>query len=342
MPRPAAPHDPVDLGPLARPVRRSLNGDHPGETGTALPALIDHHVHLEMVHPERLPGGGIAGVVDLGANPAVVARLAAADGLPAIRFAGQFLTAPGGYPGGRWWLRDGSLREVPAGPPPAATGSLPGPAELAVDEQAVFGASVVKVVLNADAGPVFDDATLAAIVRAAHERGLGVAVHAEGDGTARRAIDAGADVLVHTPWTEALPDELLASAAAAAGQAWISTLDIHARDGVPGDLDRAVSNLRRFREAGGRVLYGTDLGNGDLPDGVNGRELDALVAAGLDAHALIEALTDPWPAADREAWGLDGVVTFVAGPPPATLAEVPAWLAGARLLPAEELEELDP
>ena len=31
----------LDLGPLASAVRRSLNGDHPGETGTMLPPLVD-------------------------------------------------------------------------------------------------------------------------------------------------------------------------------------------------------------------------------------------------------------------------------------------------------------
>jgi hypothetical protein len=57
-----------------------------------------------------------------------------------------------------------------------------------------------------------------------------------------------------------------------AGQAWVSTLDIHGYGTPSADQDRAVDNLARFRAAGGRVLYGTDLGNGPLPPTLNLRE----------------------------------------------------------------------
>ncbi|GAA1796089.1 hypothetical protein GCM10009748_34680 [Agromyces lapidis] len=342
-----------------RRARRSLNGAHAGELGVVLPPFVDHHVHLELTNPEPAVDRGIAGVVDLGANPSVVAARAARDGLPAIAFAGAFLTAVGGYPSDRSWRPEGSVREVPAidadaidtpmadtsvtvPPTTGARGhsALPGPIEAAVDEQHAFGASLVKVVLNADAGPVFDRATLDAIVAAAHARGLSVAVHAEGAGCAALAIDAGADALVHTPWTERLDDALIARAAA--GQVWVSTLAIHARDAGSDspELARALDNLARFHAADGRVLYGTDLGNGELPVGVNAAELALLARAGLGASDLVDALTDPWPRAARENWGLDGVATFVPGAPPAAPDDLPAWLATARVVPADDLEML--
>ncbi|QTX05818.1 hydrolase [Agromyces archimandritae] len=218
----------------------------------------------------------------------------------------------------------------------ARPSALPSPAEAAVDEQAAFGASAVKVVLNADAGPVFDAATLAAVVAAARRAGLPVAVHAEGAGMAALAIEAGVDALVHTPWTEAVPDALLA-AAAAAGQRWVSTLDIQGRGASTPELACAIDNLARFRAAGGTVLYGTDLGNGELPAGVNPREIAALVAAGLEAPGIVAALTDPWPAASAPR----GVSTFVPGEVPASLEELPAWLASAVVVPSEGLD-LDP
>ena len=63
------------------------------------------------------------------------------------------------------------------------------------------------------------------------------------------------------------------------------------------------------------MLYGTDLGNGDQPVGVNSRELEALHAHGVRGAALIDALTDPWPGrADSSA-----VATFVPGDAPETL-----------------------
>ncbi|WP_308797474.1 amidohydrolase family protein [Agromyces silvae] len=332
----------LDLGPHAQPARRSLSGGHPGETGTMLPPFIDHHVHLELFEPDHLAAGGIAAVVDLGANPSVVARFAARDPLPHVQFAGQFLTAPGGYPAGRSWLPAGALREVRSvvAAPANGRGSLYDAAETAVDEQVRFGASVIKVVLNSTAGPVFDPATLDAVLRAARARGRPVAVHAEGPGMAELAIDAGVDVLVHTPWTDELPPVLVARAARA-GQAWISTLDIHGHGAATTDAARARSNLSRFARAGGRVLYGTDLGNGVLPIGVNAREVSALAGAGLSAPVVVAALTDPWPHHEASAWSMDGLATFVPGPPPARLDHLGTWLAGARVLPVEDLEMID-
>jgi hypothetical protein len=338
------------LGPLARRVRRSLNGDHPGETGTMLPPLVDHHVHLQLVRPDDAVAGGIAAVVDLGADPGAVATIARTEGLPHVRYAGAFLTAVGGYPSDRPWAPAGSVRELASvdGDATAAAErtrerehrALSDPVEAAVDEQRRFGASVVKVALNSDAGPVFDRATLDAVVAAARSRGLPVAAHAQGTGMAELAIDAGVDVLVHAPFTERLDDGLVGRAASA-GQAWISTLAIHVRDdGATAEI--AIDNLRRFHAAGGRVLYGTDLGNGELAAGVNRDEVAALVRAGLAASAVVAALTDPWP--ERTAdWTDAGVATFVPDPAPsgADLADpdsVAAWLAAAQIVPTEELE----
>ncbi|MBM7506127.1 amidohydrolase family protein [Agromyces aurantiacus] len=344
--------DPVEaghgLGPLARRVRRSLNGDHPGEVGTMLPPLVDHHVHLQLSRADDAVAGGIAAVVDLGADPGAIATIARTEGLPRVRYAGAFLTAPGGYPSDRPWRPDGSVRELPSVDGGAtdeqarelAHHALAGPVEAAVDEQRAFGASVVKVALNSVAGTVFDRPTLDAVVAAARARGLPVAAHAEGAGMAQLAIDAGVDVLVHAPFTERLDDALIARAAAA-GQAWISTLAIHVRDDAA-VAETAIENVRRFHAAGGRVLYGTDLGNGDLVPGVNPDEVAALVRAGLAASDVIAALADPWPDASP-AWTDAGVATFVPGPPPDAdrLTDpdtVAAWLAAARILPAEELE----
>ena len=97
-----------------------------------------------------------------------------------------------------------------------------------MSEQQAFGASVIKVALNADAGPVFDRGTLDAIVAAAHERGLPVVAHVEGDGMTRLAVEAGVDALAHTPFTERVDDVLVARAVAMR-----AALDLHAlRDRV--------------------------------------------------------------------------------------------------------------
>ena len=308
------------LGPDARPCRRALSG----QSGIALPPLHDHHVHLHLIDERQLAPHGIAAVVDLGGDPVALARRPS-HGFPRTAYAGAFLTAPGGYPTGRGWAHEEVVHHVTD---PSTHPGVPGGAGTAVDEQAACGASVIKVALNRTAGPVFELDTLRAIVSAAHARGLPVAAHVEGQGMMRLALDAGVDALAHTPFSEWLDGASIARAHAL-GQWWISTLAIH--EGA--DAERAAINLATFAGIGGHVLYGTDLGNGERPDGIQRDELTALDTAGVRGPALIAALTDPWPVAESA----HGVTTFVPGPPPDHLDDVPAWLAGATVVPTEEL-----
>ncbi|AWB96499.1 hypothetical protein DCE93_13280 [Agromyces badenianii] len=358
-----------DLGPLAQPVRRSMCGERAGEAGTMLPPFIDHHVHLMIIGPDALRETALAGVVDLGGPLDSISTYARRSGVPRVAFAGSFLTAPGGYPVGRPWAAPGSAREIGAERGDARA-ALPTAAETAVAEQLAFGASVIKVALNSAAGPVFDAATLGSIVAAAHASGVPVVAHVEGDGMSRLAIDAGVDAFAHTPFTERLDDAVIARAVAA-GQRWISTLFVAGYGEQTPEARIAVDNLARFHAAGGRVLYGTDLGNGDQPLGVNPAELALLLDAGLSPAALIEALTDPWPARTRHStpdsldrapfssrsdalaaspgdehggWASSAgsaVATFVPGDAPADVAELPGWLAAAALSPIEDLEPHD-
>ncbi|MDQ2699172.1 MAG: hypothetical protein M3Y46_10290, partial [Actinomycetota bacterium] len=292
------------------------------------------HVHLMLVGIDALADTALAGAVDLGAPLDLVTARRHHDGLPHVEFAGAFLTARGGYPVGRPWAADGSVREVDEHVG-NVRGSLPSPAETAVAEQLAFGASVIKVVVNSDAGAVLDRSTLDALVAAAHRRGLPVVAHVEGEGMTRLAVEAGADALAHTPFTERVDDDLIARAVAL-GQRWISTLFVNGYGEPSPGFDRAVDNLRRFHEAGGRVLYGTDLGNGMQPLGLNPAEIAALGVAGLSARQVIDALVDPWPLHERA----EGVVTFVPGIPPTTVDGLPEWLVSACIVPTEDLEAL--
>ncbi len=259
--------------------------------GTLLPGLTDAHVHSGLVDLATVRAGGIAAVWDLGSVLARVGALAGRPGLPRIRYAGPFLTAPGGYPSDRPWAAPGSWREIDSA---AEAGA-------AVAEAHAAGASLIKVTAHAG-GRQLRLFTLTALVDAAHDLRLPVVVHAEGPGTVAAALEAGADLLAHTPWTEPL-DRALVHACAERMQ-WISTLDIHGW-GVPTrEQATAVANLRRFLEYGGRVRYGTDLGNGALPPGINPREIRALQSAGLTPNDILLSMTDP----DDLSWvpgGLD-------------------------------------
>ncbi len=192
------------LGDEVRLCRRAITG----EAGVALPPLIDHHVHLHLIDERLLWSHGIAGVLDLGGDPIDLARRPP-DGMPRVAYAGAFLTAPGGYPVGRSWAPPASVREVSD---PSPHPGVAGGAATAVDEQASFGASVIKVALNALAGPVPDAATLTAIIASARAHSLPVVAHVEGPGMARIAIEAGIDALAHTPFTERLDASLIATA----------------------------------------------------------------------------------------------------------------------------------
>ena len=282
--------------------------------GTVMPGLVDAHVHSGLGDLAVVRAHGISAVWDLGSTPAAVRALRDRPDLPRIRYAGPFMTAPGGYPSDRAWAPPGSCREIRS----AAD------AEAAVGEAEAGGATLIKVTANAD-GPVLAASTLETLVDAAHGRGLPVVVHAEGPGMVAAAYAAVADLLAHTPWTEAVDDGLIR--ACAARMTWISTLDIHgwASRTPPPARAVAIDNLRRFRAAGGIVRYGTDLGNGPLPAGINRREVRALQAVGLTPAEILTAMTGSDQA--DPAWLPDGLELD-----PARFAAV---LATARVLGPE-------
>jgi imidazolonepropionase-like amidohydrolase len=248
-----------------------------------VPAFVDSHVHLAYLpQAAAMADGGVAAAVDLAAP----LDFLAADPSPLrlIR-SGPMVTAVGGYPTRSWGSDGYGLECADAAAAIAAVGTL-----------ADAGAGVIK--LPVTSAPVLDDAALAAAASAAHDRGLKVASHALSDGDAARAAAAGADVLAHTP-TDVLSEATLD---AWSGRAVIST--IRAFGGGAG----AVANLRALRERGTTVLYGTDFGNTRVP-GIDGEEIELLIAAGLDGAAILEAGTSA-PAA---YWGFEDLGEIAPG-----------------------------
>jgi hypothetical protein len=288
--------------------------------GTLLPGFRDAHVHLGLIDGTVLPRAGIAAVDDFGWELDAARTWPGNNSLPSVRFAGRLLTSPGGYPSGSAWAPAGAIEPVASS----------ADAAVAVERQLEGGASFIKIALNSDAGPVFDDETLRAIVTRAHERGVIVAAHTQGVGQAARAFTAGVDRLAHSPWSEELSDQLLA--AMARSQSWVSTLDIHGWGSYGHEFEIAQQNVRRFVALGGTVLYGTDLGNGPLPLGINERELRALTDAGLGADALVAAIAPP-----VSKGVLGRRVSYV------TTTRTPdtaAWLASASVITTDTLEDL--
>ena len=284
--------------------------------------FTDHHVHLQLVDHTLLAGSRLGRVLDLGAEPAWIREVAvhnsansgavgaeSADSgvartisaelwTPIIAYAGPFLTTPGGYPSDRAWAPTGSVREI----------TDAADARTAVAEVAATGAAVVKITSHTEAGPVLDDALVQAIVDAAVTEGLLVVAHAEGAGQAQRMARLRADMLAHAPFTEPLTAAEIAEQVAAVS--WISTLAVH------GDAQRAIAidNVRRFAAAGGTVLYGTDMGNGDTPVDLREDEITALRDAGVDGLALLTALAPLSPLSPVGALDTAGATRETATP----------------------------
>ena len=142
-------------------------------------------------------------------------------------------------------------------------------------------------------------------------------------------------MLAHTPFSEPVDDAVIARAVAV-GQRWISTLFVTGYGPPTPDPSARSTTSAVSAPPAASVLYGTDLGNGEQPLGVNPAELGLLTSAGLGAPELISTVTDPWPRLARA----EGIATFVPGPPPAALDDLPDWLATACVVPAEDLETL--
>ena len=227
-----------------------------------VPALIDAHVHLcvagdPAILSREQARRGLAAVLDLGAPE----RMLPFRHPPlSIRFSGPLLTAPGGYPTRSWGTNGEGLELTTAGE-----------ARAAVRRLGQKGASVVKLAFD-PRFPLLEPQVASAAADEAHRLGLLVAAHALDAGSVRQALDAGADVLAHTP-RDPLPADLLARMK---GRWVISTLRAFS---VPAE------RLRDLHAAGARVAYGTDLGNENTAPGIDAGELRVLASAGVDPLA---------------------------------------------------------
>lgn len=267
-----------------------------------MPGAVDHHVHIGLSDARAVLEGGVTQVRDLGWPPEDIFPLAdISTGTdyegPAIAACGPIVTAVGGYPTRSSWG------------PPGIGAEVRGPEEAAatVARIAEQDPAAIKVALNTEAGPTLTDIELVAVCETAHERRLRVVAHVEGEGTTQRALGAGVDELAHTPWSERLSDAVVAGLVRRRVRI-VSTLDIHSYGRITPDLRTAVDNLFRFHSAGGTVLYGTDLGNGPIPPGLDVREAQHLAAARMEVEDILTAMT-AWslhPGARGDLVALDG------------------------------------
>ncbi len=186
-----------------------------GHDGVLLPGLIDAHVHLD--GPGRLAAlasYGVTTALDMASVPEETALLRGQPGQTDIRSAGIPAIAPGSlhshFPGV-------GQRGLIAGPDEA---------KRFVADRVAEGADYIKIVIGSPFAD-HDQATIDALVAAAHDHGKLVVAHASSVASVAKAQAAGADILTHAPLDQAL-DPAAAAAAAAAGQVVVPTLTMMA------------------------------------------------------------------------------------------------------------------
>jgi imidazolonepropionase-like amidohydrolase len=262
-----------------------------GAGGVLLPGLIDAHVHLD--GPGRLSAlaaYGVTTALDMASVPEQTAALRGHAGQADLRSAGIPAIAPG------------SLHSRMPGVGERGLIAGPDEAKRFVAERVAEHSDYIKIVVGSPFAD-HDQATLDALVAAAHEQGKLVIAHASSVASVAKAQAAGADILTHVPLEQAL--QPAAAAQAAAGRVVVPTLTmmeaIVANVAPPGaDYANARASVAVLHQAGVPILAGTDANDSAgtparVPHGKSlHRELELLVDAGLSTlEALLAATALP-------------------------------------------------
>jgi imidazolonepropionase-like amidohydrolase len=159
-----------------------------------------------------------------------------------------------------------------------------------VDKNRAAGYDIVKLFTGSIVSPNHIIPMQVAIARAAadeaHRHGQLVFAHSSNLEGTKVAIDAGVDVLAHTPEVTSGIDEAMLRRMIAQHMTIIPTLKLFSRDDD-------IANIRgldyRFHQLGGRLVYGTD--TGFLPDYDQSEEFRQLMQAGFGFREVLAMLT---------------------------------------------------
>ncbi len=292
-----------------------------GTGATVLPGFFDAHTHAWGDALTRAAVFGVTTEFDMFTDPAFARSMreeqakTGAPGRADLLSAGFLATAPGGH-GTEYGL-------------PVPTLTKPEEADAWVAARVAEGSDYIKIV-SEDAKlygreiPTLDKATLQALVEAAHKRGKLAVVHISTLKTAKEALEAGADGLVHI-FTDQAPDQEFIDLAVKKRAFVVPTLTVvesttgtasggsladdprlkpylkpeeiqNLRQSFPKrgepNFQNALEAVRRLAAAGVPILAGTDAPNPGTAHGVSiHREMELLVAAGLTPIKALTAAT---------------------------------------------------
>src|ERR1700733_392981 len=199
-----------------------------------------------------------------------------------------------------------------------------------VRQQIHLGADGIKIFANSieQDGILTMPLDLArAIVAEAHRAGKPVFAHVSNDQGIEVALSSGVDILAHTTpaddlWTSAFVKRLVTAHMALTPT--LTLWEVEYKGSDPDDLKKgmgkAAQQLRAFSDAGGQVLFGTDVGYIDRFD--TSEELVWMSRAGLSFQQILASLTTN-PAerfgdsahSGRIAEGMDGDLVVLGADP---------------------------
>ena len=304
---------------------------------TLLPGFIDSHIHLNGIPSlHALLASGITTALDMASFPiSDLVPLRSLPGLPFIRSAGIPATCPGSI-----------HSKFPNFPTEALVSSSEQAAQFVADRVAE-GSDYIKLVADVP-GP--DQATLDALVKAAHAHGKLAIAHAAKNVPYAMAQEAGVDIVTHVPLDTPL-DAAAVTRMIAEGRIAVPTLTM--MEAIVQNLQRpgltyapARESVKALYEAGVPILAGTDANTrAGSPSPVQHgeslhRELELLVEAGLSHLDACRAATVlPAKYFKLDDRGVVGVgkradLVLVEGDPlkdiKATRRVVEVWCAGVR------------
>src|SRR3984885_6141305 len=259
-----------------------------GDGRVLLPGLIDCHIHLtDSSTLASLARQGVTSGLDMGTwPPELVASLRNRPGVTDVRSSGTGATHPASMHAKRMGRAQGLVAD-------------PDEARAYVAQRVAEGVDYIKIIVDP---PGFDEATVRALVDAAHAHGLRTIAHAANAGAVLLAQAAGVDVLTHAPIDRPLSDDEV-RATRAGGQVIVPTLTmmeaIVARlaAAAPVSYDAARATVGRWHRAGATILAGTDANHAPSPPAPPPhrtsprRELGLLVDAALSAFEALRPAT---------------------------------------------------
>jgi imidazolonepropionase-like amidohydrolase len=204
--------------------------------------------------------------------------------------------------------------------PPGAGGRYPlnTPAEATAASKALLdgGADALKVYAQTfwDLTLQLSPPVLAAIVAEAHRRHVQVFAHPSNRDGLDHSIDAGVDVLMHTtpqigPWGTAIVDRMKAGRIALVPTLTLWRFELQKDKASQPAIDqfqgRGIAQLREYASAGGRILFGTDVGY--MTDYGTLEEFEKMAQAGMGFRDILASLTMA-PAAQRGVAATSGKI----------------------------------